>query len=91
MVKWSITAPIRGEATCTVQLPEGSTKYDAYRAAFGGANIRWEETWEFNEDPRSGEYVTAYGPGCDGEEVDRDRARNSPQEDADSDAEDGDE
>lgn len=67
--KWTITAPIRGEAWTTIAMPKGSTKRQAYDKAMDGEGIRWEQSWEFHEDARDGSVATATGPGCDQEDV----------------------
>lgn len=78
--KWTITAPIRGEAWTTITMPKGSTKRQAYDKAMNGESIDWEYSWEFNEDDRAGLSATASGPGCEGEEV-GDAADDEPEED----------
>jgi hypothetical protein len=71
-VRWTVVVPIKGEAELTVDLPEGSTKFDAYRAFHNGEGQLLEHEWGYEEDPRSGDSVTVYGPGCEGETVDGD-------------------
>lgn len=79
--RWTLQVPITGEVTVELDLPEGSTKYDAVRAFERGALCKTDgPVWGFDDE----KLASVTGPGCEDEEVDpRDEGQEEDEEDAD--------